>query len=224
MASIRKRITRRGDARYDVRYRTLNGEQREETFRTRREADQRLHGIETDKVRGAWLDPRRASRPFGEIAEEWFASNPAKRTSTRLTDRSILDRHVKPTLERVSVGSVAPRAVQGLVSDWSRTMSARTVRRCYDVLRAIFNYGVESDIIARSPCRGVKLPSVESKARHVVTGDELAALAGRLGPDYGPMAYLGALLGLRWGEAVGSRPACPVGAQGAARHAGSASR
>jgi integrase len=79
------------------------------------------------------------------------------------------------------------------------------VRRCYDVVRAVFNYAVESDVIARSPCRGVKLPPAESKACHVVTGDELAALADQLGPKYGSMAYLGALLGLRWGEAAGLR-------------------
>jgi hypothetical protein len=88
MASIRKRTTRRGDVRYDVRYRTIDGEQREETFRTRREADHRLHAVEADKVRGGWLDPRRASRPFGEISEEWFASNlPSVLAPVRVTGR-----------------------------------------------------------------------------------------------------------------------------------------
>jgi integrase len=205
MASIRKRTTRRGGARYDVRYRNLEGEQREETFRTRREADQRVHAIEADKLRGGWLDPRRASRPFGEVAEEWFTANPAKRSGTRARDRSILDRHVLPTLRRSPVGSVAPRSVQVLVSEWCKRMRPGSVCRCFDVLRAIFNYAVESDIIARSPCRGVKLPPVESKARHVVSADELAGLADGLGVEYAPMAYLGALLGLRWGEVAGLR-------------------
>jgi len=184
MASIRKRTTRRGDVRYDVRYRTIDGEQREETFRTRREADHRLHAVEADKVRGGWLDPRRASRPFGEISEEWFASNPAKRSGTRARDRSILDRHVLPTLRHHPLGSVNRRGVQALVSEWCQTMRPATVRRCFDVVRAIFNYAVEADIIARTPCRGVKVPSVESKARHVVTADELATLADELGADY----------------------------------------
>jgi integrase len=205
MASIRKRTTRAGDARYVVRYRTPAGEPRKETFRTRREANQRVHAIEADKMRGGWLDPRRASRPFGEIAEEWFASNPAKRSSTRARDRSVLDRHVLSTLERIPVGSVTPRGVQGLVSEWSARMGPRSVRRCYDVVRAVFNYAVESDVIARTPCRSIKLPPVEHKARHVVTADELAALADELGSGYALMAYLGALLGLRWGEVAGLR-------------------
>jgi integrase len=91
------------------------------------------------------------------------------------------------------------------VSEWSAQMGPRSVRRCYDVLRAVFNYAVDSDVIARTPCRGVKLPEVAPQRRHVVTPDELARLADELGPDYAPMAYLGALLGLRWGEVAGLR-------------------
>jgi integrase len=205
MASIRKRTTRQGENRYDVRYRTPDGAAREETFRTRREANQRLHAIEVERSRGGWLDPRRASRPFGEIAEEWFAANPEKRSSTRARDRSILDQHVKPTLGRTPVGSVTSKTVQGLVTGWSGRLRPRSVRRCYDVLRAIFNYAVESDVIARSPCRAVKLPAVESGPRHVITADELAVLAEEVGPANAPMVYLGALLGLRWGEVAGLR-------------------
>ena len=144
MASIRERTARRG-SRYDVRYRTPDGQHREETFAARREAEQRLHAIEADKLRGNWLNPRRASRPFGDIAEEWVASNPAKRPSTRATDRSALDRHVLPNLATHRVGSVTPRAVQSLVTSWCETMSASTVRRCFDVLRAVFNYALEAD-------------------------------------------------------------------------------
>jgi len=128
-----------------------------------------------------------------------------KRSSTRARDRSILSCHVKPTLERHPIGSVTPRTVQGLVSEWSVRMAPRSVRRCYDVLRAIFNYAVESDVIARTPCRSVKLPAMEAQTRHVVTAEELAGLADALGADYAPMAYLGALLGLRWGEVAGLR-------------------
>jgi hypothetical protein len=54
IALIRKRTTRRSEARYDERYRTLDRSAREETIRTRREANQRLHAIETARARGGW--------------------------------------------------------------------------------------------------------------------------------------------------------------------------
>jgi integrase len=202
MASIRKRTTRHG-VRYGVRYRTLEGDQREETFRTRREADHRLHAIEADKLRGGWLDPRRAARPFGEICEEWLASNPAKRDSTVARDRSTLDVHILPTLGRTPVGSVTPRAIQMLVKGW--TTAPVTTRRNFGMLRAVLNYAVECDVIARSPARGVKLPTVEQKKHRIIDADELATLAEALGPEHAPMAYLGALLGFRWGEVAALR-------------------
>lgn len=137
--------------------------------------------------------------------EDWFLANPSKRSSTRARDRSILDRYVLPTLGRSPVGSVAPKTVQTIVTGWCEQMRPRSVRRCYDVLRAVFNYAVDADIIARSPCRGIKLPPVEAQRRHVVTAAELEVLAVEVGPDNASMVYLGALLGLRWGEVAGLR-------------------
>ncbi len=67
------------------------------------------------------------------------------------------------------------------------------------------NYAVASDVIVRSPCRGIKLPAIAPRRRHVVTAEELAALADALGEAYSAMAYLGAVLGLRWGEIAGLR-------------------
>lgn len=52
---------------------------------------------------------------------------------------------------------------------------------------------------------GVKLPAAPHIDRHIVTAEELAAVADALGPDCGPMAYLGAVLGLRWDECAGLR-------------------
>jgi len=202
MASIKKRTTTRG-ARYDVRYRTPDGQGRKETFRTRREADRRAHGVEADKARGGWVDPRSASRSFTEVADEWLASNPAKRGGSRARDDGIIHLHLTPLAER-RIGSITPADVQGLVHQWSTRLAPGTVRRVYSTARAIFNYAVAADLIVRSPCRAIKLPPVSASRRRVVTAVELAALADAL-DGYGPMAYLGAVLGLRWGECAGLR-------------------
>jgi integrase len=102
------------------------------------------------------------------------------------------------------LGSIRPREVQALVSAWGEHAKPRTVRRQYGVLRAVFRYAVEQDYIARSPCRNAKLPEIETLRRRVPSADELA-LAGELGQSYAAMPYLGAVLGLRWGEVAGLR-------------------
>ena len=205
MASVRKHVTKKGKTRYYVRYRDLDGKDREESCQNADEARQRVHDIEADKRRGTWIDPRRSALPFSEVAAEWLDANPGKRSSTLARDRSVLTKHVVPTIGKRAIGSTQPRHVQTLVNLWCKELAPRTVRRCYDVVRAVFNYAVESEYIARAPCRGIKLPEVELQSRHVVTADELALLGEALGPDYAPMAYLGAVLGLRWGECAGLR-------------------
>jgi integrase len=75
----------------------------------------------------------------------------------------------------------------------------------FGVLRAVFTFAVDDELIARSPCRGVKLPAVEELHRPSVSADAVVVLAEALGVDYAPMAYLGAALGLRFGECAGLR-------------------
>jgi integrase len=58
---------------------------------------------------------------------------------------------------------------------------------------------------AAFPTRGVRLPSVPAIRRHVPTPDELVALANAHPAEYEAMVWLGAVLGLRWGEVAGLR-------------------
>lgn len=84
-------------------------------------------------------------------------------------------------------------------------LAPRTVSRQYDVLRALMRAAVDADRPVHSPCRGIKLAAKPALERHVLTADELATLASAVGPDYEPMVWLGAVLGLRWGECAGLR-------------------
>ena len=139
------------------------------------------------------------------MAREWLASNPGKRPGTVARDEGIIRLDLNPTLGSRPLGTITPGDVQALVKRWSQRHKPRTVRRAYGVARAIFHFAVERDYIGRSPCRGIKLPQVQYVTRPVVTADDLERLAEELGPNYASMAYLGAVLGLRWGECAGLR-------------------
>jgi integrase len=75
----------------------------------------------------------------------------------------------------------------------------------YQTLSAVLNAAVLDDRIARSPCRGIRLPAIQPIDRPVLTRDQLADLAEAMSPHHGTMVYLGAVLGLRWGECAGLR-------------------
>ncbi len=122
-----------------------------------------------------------------------------------MRDESILRVHLVPELGDDAIGKVTPARIRGVVDSWATRLEPRTVRRMYGVLRAVFGYAVDSSVVVASPCRGIKLPAVEPIRRYVVSADELEALANALGPAYAAMPYLGAMLGLRWGEVAGIR-------------------
>jgi len=89
------------------------------------------------------------------------------------------------------------------VNEWTADRAARTARRQFDVLRAIFAYAVATDALLRSPCRGVKLPAIEPPDRRSLTPDDVLRIADATPERYRSMVWIGAVLGLRWGEVAG---------------------
>jgi integrase len=196
-------VEKRGTGRWRARYRDPDGRERSRTFARPIDAERWLTSIEHAKLSGGYVDPANGRVPFGDWALLWL-DEPGKRPSALARDETIVRVHLLPTLKRRPLSSITPADVQALVTAWTSTSAPRTVRRQYGVLRAILNAAVASELIVRSPCRSIRLPAVTQTVRHVVTAEELAGLADAMG-DYGPMAYLGAVLGLRWGECAGLR-------------------
>jgi integrase len=204
---LSKRLTReRGRPAYvyDVRLRDPDGREYSRTFSTRERAVNFESAQRTDRARGTWVDVRKGAVTFGEWAQQWLEQNPAKRSSSRARDETIVRLHLAPLASR-RLSSITPRDVKALVSSWASSAAPRTVRRQYGVLRAILAAAVEEDLIGRTPCRGITLPEVAPLDRTIITPEQLGELADAIGPNYAPMVYLGAVLGLRWGEAAGLR-------------------
>jgi len=203
--SITRRTTAKGEVRYDARLRDPSGRVYGRTFRTKREAEHFVAAQRSDRARGLWFDVRAAETPFAEVALDWLHGDPGKRPGTVARDGSVVRTHLLPALGSRPIGRISPKDVQRLVTDWSARYRPATVRRHYACLRAIFGHAVATDIIGRSPCRAIKLPVIEHQDRLLPDPEQLAAVAEALGPSLVPMVYVGAVLGLRWGECAGLR-------------------
>lgn len=173
------------------------------TFLTKADALAWLAAAETDIHRGAWVDPSSAQMTVAELAKRWLEHDPSKRASTVARDEVILRLHILPLIGMARIGDVTPPSVQKLVNTWAQGQAPRTARRQYDVVRALFSYAVASDWLARSPCRGIDLPRMEALRRPAVAPEDVAAIAEKIDARYSPMVWLGAVLGLRWGEVAG---------------------
>jgi integrase len=72
-------------------------------------------------------------------------------------------------------------------------------------LRAILAGAVAADLLAVSPCRGIKLPAQRRSDIRFLSSEELTGLAAAMPKEYRPMVYLAGVLGLRWSEVAGLR-------------------
>jgi integrase len=191
--------------RWEARYRDPLGGERTKTFETKADAKVFLSGVETSIARGTWRDPGRSRAKFSKVAGEWLASNPAKRATTYARDATVIRTHLGPVLGDIPVNQVRPSHVQEVIDRMvERGLAPKTIRTDYGVLRAILSWAVETDLIDRSPCRGIRLPEMVRHRRPVVSADDVERLVGAMPDDYRAAVLLGAI-GLRQGEVFGLR-------------------
>ncbi len=184
------------------------------TFDTKADANAWLSTVQASILRGGWVDPDAGKTTLRQASARWLEANPLKRPSSLERDRLILSRHVLPALGDRPIASVSRPELQRLVNAWARDYAASSVGRMFSVLRALLSWAEASELIVRSPARGVKVPRASLVERPHLAAGELEAIAAALGDDYGPMVWLGAVLGLRWAEIAGLRVAdIDLGAQ-----------
>ena len=203
--SIERRETKNG-VRYDVRMRRPDGSPVKKTFRTKREA-QRFEAKQiADREQGTWIDPHAGRITFADWAEEWYATMVhAWRPATATRHRVALDRHWLSALGHHRMSSITPRQVQLIINKMTADLRPSTIRSYYGTVRSLFRDAVDTDVIGRSPCRGIKLPAARSDEKRVLTADELHHLADAVGVRWRCFIYLAGVLGLRYGEVAALR-------------------
>lgn len=202
MAHIRKK----GVGRWQVRYRDLSGEERARTFRRRVDAERFLVTVEADKLRGTWTDPRLEKTTVGEWAPTWQAGRVHLRPSTRISAESLLRNHVLPYFGSKRLGSVTQIDVQGFVVHLEeKGLSSSTIRQAYLLIAGVFTSALDSGLIARTPCRNIKLPpKAQTEMRFLSTG-EVAEVADAIDTPYRALVLTAAYTGCRFGELAGLR-------------------
>lgn len=120
-------------------------------------------------------------------------------------ERPIFDKYLLPRFGERPVGSLRLVEMQAFVNELAESLAASTVKRTFGVLHAVLRYAVENDYIRKDPTSRVAVPTPEPLDRRIASPDEIRRVAVEVGPEYGPMVYLGAVLGLRFGECAGLR-------------------
>lgn len=188
--------SRPGTAQIERRFPT--GAKREaEAWKTAQE-----HALQNDD----WIDPRRAARPFREVADAWRSTWVDLEPKTKHGYEALLEKHLLSEFGSRKASSITHEVVQAYINRLSADgLAAATVRNVYAALRASLNAGVRLRMIARNPCVGVKLPRPNRQPMLFLTAEEVAALADAIDPYYRTLIYLAAYTGLRAGELLALR-------------------
>ena len=175
-------------------------------------ADARERAAETLKRVGDGVSPAAAKRAQKAAAEaaakdtiDVFAASfvaryaKPKNRSWAETER-ILNREVIPAWKGRTVGEITRRDVIELLDGVVDRGAATMANRVFSAVRKMFAWGVERDVIAASPCTGLRPPSSEVKRDRVLSDDELRAVwtvaEGQAYP-WGPFVSLLILTGQR---------------------------
>ncbi|HTW09391.1 MAG TPA: N-terminal phage integrase SAM-like domain-containing protein [Acidimicrobiales bacterium] len=201
---ILTRSTKTG-RRYDVRLRDPAGRVYTRTFATKKEAEVYAAAEKTDRVRGAWVDPRRGAVTLRQWSERWMAERPQLRMRTQELYRGLLVNHILPAFGDTELGKITPSDVRSWYARLrgSDGPEACTTAKAYRLLRAIMRAGVADELIARSPCVIVGGGTEHSPERPVLTVGEVGALADAIVPRFRALVILSAWCGLRRGELLG---------------------
>jgi integrase len=199
--SVRKLPSGRWQARYPLGPGHLKAAP--STFATKAEATRWLSLIEADIARGQFIDPYAGQVTVSAWAERWLA-RPGKRAASIARDRQGIEIFIRE-LGQIRLSSLTAGMVQSAVDARAKIAEPATLARDFAAFRALVNAAVDADMIGRSPVRKIALPKKRPPQRQGLTATDLKALLHESPERYRALVLVGAVLGLRWGEAIGLR-------------------
>jgi integrase len=159
--------------------------------------------VEADMARGLYIDPRAGRVTLAEWSESWL-TRPGKRAASTARDRQGIAAFL-PVIGSVYLSGLTPGLIQGTIDARSKVAAPATVARDFSALRAALNAAVDAELIQRSPARKIALPRAVPSEQSGLTPSELSNLVKEVPGHYRVLVLVAAVLGLRWGEAIGLR-------------------
>src|SRR5262249_43370968 len=132
----------------------------------------------------------------------------SNRPRTAAETARLLQQHVLPRLRGRSVRENTRRHILEVLDRVVDGGSPISANRTLAAVRKLFNWCVARDIIAVSPCAGVKPPTPERSRDRILSDDELVLVwqaSVKVGGPFGALVQLLALTGQRRDEVAGMR-------------------
>lgn len=177
------------------------------SFATKAEAARWLAGVETDRAKGAWVDPLAGRVALDAYAWAWLRGHARLAKRTREIYEAQLRLHILPlihpgvpALGAVALTDLTPELVRQWYAALAEHHSPSVAAKAYTRLRQVLTVAVNDDRIAKNPCRVERGGVEHHPEQRFATMAELAALAEATPDRYRALVLAAGLGGLRQGE------------------------
>lgn len=188
--------------RWRARYLDPQGRERSRTFPRKIDATRFLTTVESDKMRGVYVDPAAGRVTLDTYFDEW-----SRRQLWETGTRQAMSLAVRCT---GLGGTPVAKVRRSHIETWIKRMSADglapgTIKTRVNNVRAVLRAAVRDQVIAADPGADVALPRDRRREAAMVlpTAYQVAAIINAAKPWFKTFVALAAFAGLRLGEGAG---------------------
>ena len=209
---IRKRSDGRWEGQSTIGYDDKTGKRiRKSVYgKSQKEVRQKISKVSTELDEGIYLEPSKLS--LSDWLDIWLKEYTFdKKYSTVKGYKAQIKKHIRPGLGKYNLSQINPMLLQrffnnlSLPDDEGNVLSPKSIKNVHIILSGILQQAVENEMIAKNPCKKVKLPKVFKKDIVPLTDDQVKEFLRIVSTDeiYGTLLKFIVFTGLRLGEAMG---------------------
>ena len=118
----------------------------------------------------------RGAATFGELAHEYVEHHAKPNKRSWHKDQRSLERDVLPRWHHTKANAVTRRDVRQLLDDIVARGAPIQANRILALVRKVFNFGIERDIVEVNPCHRLRRPAEENQRDRVLLADEIGTV------------------------------------------------
>ena len=209
---IRKRSDGRWEGQSTIGYDDKTGKRiRKSVYgKSQKEVRQKISKVSTELDEGIYLEPSKLT--LSDWLDIWLKEYTFdKKYSTVKGYKAQIKKHIRPGLGKYNLSQINPMLLQrffnnlSLPDDEGNVLSPKSIKNVHIILSGILQQAVENEMIAKNPCKKVKLPKVFKKDIVPLTDDQVKEFLKIVSTDeiYGTLLKVIVFTGLRLGEAMG---------------------
>ena len=139
----------------------------------RKEASKALHAAAQGRDPAEEKQVVRLEESFDELAHEYMEKHAKVHKRSWQEDERILKRELLPRWRRVKAKSITRRHVRRILDGIMERGSPIQANRTLALVRKIFNFGMQQDMVEVNPCHGLARPGQERQRDRVLSPDEI---------------------------------------------------